>query len=59
VAVIEELAKELTIAQAHLLARDGIISRADAQMVIQNLHLMKLKKALKIKEKVKQKDTHL
>ena len=54
--VIKKLARELTVTQAHLLAHDGTISWVHAQMVIQNLHLMRLTKALKIREKVKEKD---
>ncbi|KIJ23158.1 hypothetical protein M422DRAFT_276329 [Sphaerobolus stellatus SS14] len=57
--IIIELAQELTSAQAHLLARDGSITRLQAQLIIQNIHLLKMNKALQAKERGKEKDTRL
>ncbi|KIJ41943.1 hypothetical protein M422DRAFT_254961 [Sphaerobolus stellatus SS14] len=40
--IVTRLAQELTSAQVHLLACDDTISRLQAQLIIQNMHLIKL-----------------
>ncbi|KIJ40081.1 hypothetical protein M422DRAFT_147733, partial [Sphaerobolus stellatus SS14] len=57
--IILELASEPTSAQVYLLTCDGTISQLQAQLIIQNMHLVKMNKALQMKEKVKEADVHL
>ncbi|KIJ42755.1 hypothetical protein M422DRAFT_136086, partial [Sphaerobolus stellatus SS14] len=40
-AIIIKMAEELTFAQLHLLARNSAITRLQAQLIIQNMHLIK------------------
>ncbi|KIJ41333.1 hypothetical protein M422DRAFT_48615 [Sphaerobolus stellatus SS14] len=58
-AIITGLASQLTDVQVLLLARDGQITRLQAQLIIQNMHLLKLNKTLQMKEKGKDPDAHL
>ncbi|KIJ50284.1 hypothetical protein M422DRAFT_245534 [Sphaerobolus stellatus SS14] len=54
-----KLAQELTSAQAHILACDGTITQLQAQLIIQNIHLLKINKVLQAKETGKEADAHL
>ncbi|KIJ42864.1 hypothetical protein M422DRAFT_48079 [Sphaerobolus stellatus SS14] len=57
--IVTRLAQELTSAQVHLLACDDTISRLQAQLIIQNMHLIKLNRVLLMKEKIKEADGRL
>ncbi|KIJ28071.1 hypothetical protein M422DRAFT_270706 [Sphaerobolus stellatus SS14] len=52
--IIRTLAQELTLVQAHLLACDGMITQLQAQLIIQNIHLLKMNTVLVEKEKGKE-----
>ncbi|KIJ22707.1 hypothetical protein M422DRAFT_276830 [Sphaerobolus stellatus SS14] len=58
-AIITGLASQLRNVQVLLLACDGQITHLQAQLIIQNMHLLKLNKTLQIKEKGKDSDAHL
>ena len=56
VGLVEELTTDLHLARKHIIARDGIIEGAHAQLVVQNLFVEKQSKALNTKETRKEKD---
>ncbi|KIJ37580.1 hypothetical protein M422DRAFT_211326 [Sphaerobolus stellatus SS14] len=54
--IIAELAAELTSAQTLLMALNGTLTRYEAQLIVQNIHMKKLNVALQGKEKQKDAD---